>query len=205
MFDTVMRLQRADPGDPVGFRQAIEQIELLLELMDGHANHEDHFILHPMEERAPILIQEFESEHVVDLALSAQLRQKIAIYHEADDKEEVGRQLYYALNAYVAFNLQHMNKEEQQLNQVLWAHYSDQELLGVVQKIKQSVRPDEMKIVFEWMVKGLNNVELLQWLNALKRQAPAFVLRMVVDACCEYLPAARWQPIKASVGELDLA
>ncbi|MBS1606489.1 MAG: hemerythrin domain-containing protein [Bacteroidetes bacterium] len=160
MFDTVLKLQRSNLADPAETRPAIAQVELLVELMDGHAHHEDEFVLHPAEEIAPGLIHEFESEHVTDMALTNDLRQRIADYHKAEDKEYSGRQLYYALNAFVAFNLNHMNKEEQVLNPVLWSNYSDEQLLEMVGRIKQSVPPEEMRITLEWMRKGLNSVEL---------------------------------------------
>jgi hemerythrin-like domain-containing protein len=105
-------------------------------------------------------MREFESEHVTDLGLTNDLRQRIADYNEAGDKEHSGKQLYYALYAFVAFNLNHMNKEEQVLNPVVWAHYSDEQLLEMVGKIKQSVPPAEMRIALEWMKKGLNSAEL---------------------------------------------
>jgi len=205
MFDTIMRVQHSNLADPVESAPAIAQVGLLLAMMDGHAHHEDHFILHPIEEKAPALIREFESEHVADLALSGELREKIAAYQGAEDKLQAGKQLYYALNAFVAFNLNHMNKEEQLLNQVLWEHYSDQELIGIVQKIKQSVPPDEMQVAFEWIVKGLNNTELLQWLNAIRREAPAFVVESVVETCRRHLPASRWESIRTGFGELQPA
>lgn len=202
MFDTIMRLQQSDLGDVEASLPAIAQVELLLQLMDGHAHHEDHFILHPVEKKAPALIREFESEHVTDLALANQLREKIEAWRGAEDKRHEGRELYYALNAFVAFNLQHMNKEEQQLNQMLWQHYTDEEILGLVRKLLQSVSPEETKIVAEWMIKGLNDLELLQWLSAVKQEAPEFVYNSLVDACGRFLPDPRWESLKGSLDKL---
>jgi len=168
MFDTILKLQRSDLGNVEESLPAIAQVELLLKMMDGHAHHEDHFILHPIEEKAPAFIREFEGEHVTDLALGNQLREMIAAWRQAEDKRRAGSQLYYALNAFVAFNLQHMNKEELELNQLLWHHYTDGEILAMVEKLLQSVSPEEMKIATEWMIKGLNSVELEFMKNSMK-------------------------------------
>ncbi|HEY6901489.1 MAG TPA: hemerythrin domain-containing protein [Puia sp.] len=192
MFDTVMQLQHSDFGNPESCRAAIDQTSLLLELMDDHAHHEDTFILHAAESKAPDLIHEFESEHVTDLALSNQLREKIAAYWQAEDKALAGKEIYYALNAFVAFNLQHMNKEELVLNPVLWQHYSDQELLGIVQNIQRSISPEKMNIAAEWMIKGLANTELIPWLKAVQAEAPAPAYEALLAATRQHLPAARW-------------
>ncbi|HVU93588.1 MAG TPA: hemerythrin domain-containing protein [Puia sp.] len=205
MFDTVLRLQRSDLGNVEESLPAIRQVGLLLQLMDGHAHHEDHFILHPIEEKAPAFILEFEGEHVTDLALGKQLREMIEAWHGAEDKREAGSRLYYALNAFVAFNLNHMNKEEHELNQLLWRHYSDADILGMVRRIQQSVPPEEMRIVAEWMIQGLNNPEILQWLGAVKQEAPEFVYQSLIATCERILPASRLESIRSGLKESQVA
>ena len=192
MFDTIMQVQQVDLSDVEASRPAIEQVELLLDHMDDHADHEDHFILHPAESHAPDLICEFESEHVIDLRLSSQLMEKIAAYRASEDRLAAGREVYYALNAFVAFNLQHMNKEEQVLNEVLWQHYSDGELLSFVRNIQQSIAPEKAAVTMKWMIKGMNNVELLQWFKAVQAEAPAPVYQMLLGAARELLTQDRW-------------
>lgn len=196
MFDTILRLQHSHFADPESSRPAIGQVELLLGMMDGHAHHEDNFILHAAEKHAPDLIHEFESEHAIDLSLSNQLREKIAAYWLAEDKSSAGKEIYYALNAFVAFNLEHMNKEEQVLNPVLWSHYTDAELLGIVRAIQQSIPPEELNIGLEWMIKALGDSELLPWLRSVKQEAPAFVFDNLLAAAEKHLPSSRWSVVK---------
>ncbi|MBS1662366.1 MAG: hemerythrin domain-containing protein [Bacteroidetes bacterium] len=199
MFDSVLQLQRADLSDPENTRPAITRIELLLGMMDGHAHHEDHFILHAAEKHAPALIQEFENEHVTDLALTGQLREKIAAYWQAEDKPNAGKEIYYALNDFIAFNLEHMNKEEQVLNLVLWEHYTDAELFGMVQNIQRSIAPAEMDIAAEWMIKGMGNAELLPWFKAVKQEAPPFVFDNLMSIAEKHLAPSRWSQVQAQL------
>lgn len=199
MFDTILKLQHANLADPENTRPAIEQTMLLLGMMDGHAHHEDHFILHAVEQHDPALIQKFESEHVTDLALSNQLREKIAAYWQAEDKINAGKDIFYALNAFVAFNLEHLNKEEQLLNQVLWKHHTDAELIGIVQNIQRSIPPEEMDAAAEWMVKGMGDAELLPWFKAVKQEAPPFVFDNLMAIAQKHLPSSRWSSIQAQL------
>jgi hypothetical protein len=192
LFDTVMQLQQADLAIEQQSDAALRQTELLLELFDSHAWHEDNFILAAAAVHAPALIADFESEHETDLALSDQLRNKIAAYHNSADKYAAGNELYFALNDFVAFNLKHMNKEEQLLNQVLWQHYTDAEILDMERNIQRSVPPEKMNSYFEWMIKGINDTELLQWLHGVKAEAPEFVFAGLLQACAQHLPQERW-------------
>lgn len=204
MFDTIMKVQHADLSDAEASRPAIEQVEILLDQMDDHADHEDNFILHPAGTHAPELAQEFESEHVIDLHLSNQLREKIDIYRRSKDKLTAGKDIYYALNAFVAFNLQHMNKEEQVLNKVLWQNYSDIELQTIVRNIQQSIPPEKTAFMMEWMIKGMNDVELAQWFNAVQTEAPDFIFNALCSAAEKNLPPPRWKRLDGSLKKTNL-
>jgi iron-sulfur cluster repair protein YtfE (RIC family) len=201
MFDTVMQIQQTDMSDPEKSKDVIARIHLLVNAFDTHAHHEDHFVFNAAEIHAPSLIAEFEQEHEKDHQLSNEIRSLLAAYEIAEDKFGAGRALYYAVNEFVAFNLQHTNKEETILNEVLWKHYTDGEILDMQRSIERSVSPEEIAMIFEWMVRGINDVELLGWLNAVKREAPEFVLNMILEAGARHLPEARWSRIERALTE----
>jgi len=204
MFDTIMKVQHADLSDAESSREAIQQVETLLDQMDDHADHEDHYILHPAGKHAPELAQEFESEHVMDLHLSNQLREKIDIYRKAKDKASAGKEIYYALNAFVAFNLQHMNKEEQVLNKTLWEHYTDTDLQNIVRTLQQSIPPEKGAVTMAWIIKGLNDVELREWFQSVQAEAPDFIFNALVAAAEKNLPPHRWKILDGSLKKTNL-
>jgi len=195
MCDTIMQLQQTDLADEEKSRPALAQTALMLDFFDTHAWHEDNFVLAAAKEHAPEVMAMFEQEHVEDHLLSDQLREKIEVYGRSENKYEAGRQLYYAVTDFVAFNLRHMNKEEVLLNSILWKHYSDAEILGMERNIQQSVTPEKMLLAIKWMVKGINDTELTHWIDGVKRGAPAVVLQMLLTACETHLPAQRSQRV----------
>lgn len=201
LFDSVLQLQQTDLTNIDKSKPVLIQIQSLLDLFDSHAWHEDNFVLTAVKEHAPDIIAMFEQEHVEDHRLSEQLQEKITAWWQAEDKYEAGRQLFYALNDFVAFNLRHMNKEEMLLNNILWQHYSDDEILAIERNIQQAVSPDKMQVAIEWMVKGINDEELMHWIGGVKHSAPQPVLQALLAACAKHLPAQRWQRL-AGHGDL---
>lgn len=200
MFDTVSAMQQTDMAKPADAQAVIAQTELLLDTFDSHADHEDTYILALAKQYDATLIDEFESEHHIDLHLTEELRKGVAAYRDAltpAAKIQTGNALYYALNAFVAFNLTHMNKEEQQLNQLLWANFSDEEIMAMEHRIVENISPDNMAIISKWMIKGGNNTELNSWLDAVKASAPDFVYNGLLQACGAFLPTARYAQIIA--------
>lgn len=196
MFDTVMQLQHADMNELKDSAPAIAQTSLLLELFDAHAHHEDSCILDAVKALAPEIIEIFEAEHTTDLHLSTELRTKIKQYLNATDRIVAGAELFHALNNFVAFNLGHMSKEETLLNNLLWKHFSDEEIEMMERNIQQAIAPEKMDVYLEWMIKGVNDRELAQWLSEIKQSAPPFVLEHMLGACENFLPQPRWKNLE---------
>jgi len=201
LFDTVMQWQQTDMTNSEAAAPVACQVNLLLDIFDAHAHFEDNFIMHPAAHHAPELMADFEAEHETDLQLTNELRTKLGFYHEATDKLAAANEVYYALNDFAAFNLRHMNKEEQLLNRVLWQHYTDADILDMEREIQQRISPDKMPVYFEWMIKGINDTEMLLWLSAVKCEAPDFVLATLLGACAQYLPAERWTKLEHQLSE----
>jgi hypothetical protein len=207
MFETALIMQQTDFTDPENAAPILEQTDMLLDIMDNHAHHEDTHILSAAEKHAPEIIAEFEKEHETDLQLTEQLRARLAAYRAATSNEEryeLGFDILYALNDFIAFNLTHMNKEETLLNQVLWANYTDAEIILMEIAIQQQIAPDKVFIYFKWMVKGINNTELVQWLKIVKNEAPDFVFSGLLQICQQNLAAERWSLISGQIAEGEM-
>ncbi|RFZ95618.1 hypothetical protein D0C36_08905 [Mucilaginibacter conchicola] len=198
MFDTVTLMQQTDMTDAEASLPVIEQANALLDVFDSHAYYEDTYILACAQQHDEALIASFENEHHIDLELTENLRAGIALYNLAKspaERFEAGNKLYYALNEFVAFNLSHMNKEELQLNELLWSKFTDEEIMGMEHNITQNIPMEKMGLYSKWMIKGINNIELSNWLSAVKAGAPDFVYNGLIEECRNYLPAERFEMI----------
>lgn len=204
LYDTALLIQQTDFDNKEEAISTILKIETVLHYFDGHAVHEDKFILPAIEKFDKKLVDDFEAEHVTDHTLSKSLFEYTADWKATEDEQkliELGRLIFYGFNWFVAFNLNHMNKEEQLLNQVLWNHYNDAEILGmehaIISSIPQEVLIDESR----WMMRSINNAEVTAWLAGIRNNAPAPAFDIYMAMAEEEVPASRMEYIRAGLSE----
>ncbi|WP_153797383.1 hemerythrin domain-containing protein [Foetidibacter luteolus] len=204
LYDTALLIQQTDFDNREDASATIKQLETLLHYFDGHAEHEDKFILPWIEKFDKKLVDDFEAEHVTDHALSKNLFEYIADWKAADDEQklvDLGRLIFYEFNLFVAFNLNHMNKEEQLLNQVLWEHYTDAEILGMEHAIISSIPQDVLLDESRWMMRSINNAEATAWLAGIRNNAPAPVFDVYMAMAEEEMTLPRFTQVKAGLSE----
>jgi hypothetical protein len=199
LYHNAMDLQQADFTNVEASLKVIGQTELIVELFDDHAGHEDTNVLPMLKGKNDALVDQFESEHVKDHKLGNAVREGIHQYKNAASGAEriaAGQKIFYAFNDFIAFNLEHMNREEIVLNETLWANYSDPEIMAVNQKIAASVPPEKAVVNFKWMMRACNDMELLNFVRMIRANAPAPVAAMVDQLAEQEIPAERWTVIK---------
>ena len=195
LYDTALAIQHTDFTQPLEATQTMEKVEKVLDFFDEHALHEDQFILPSIEKYNKELVDNFEKEHVTDHKLANNLRnlkQVLDSSYHPETRFNIGREIFYLFNEFVAFNLDHMNREEEHLNKVLWDHYSDEEILVFERNIVNSLAPDKLFEESKWMMRGINNAEVISWLDGLKNGAPEFVFQAMLQLAMQELPVDRW-------------
>jgi hypothetical protein len=205
LFNTGTAIQQTDFTEVAEASCVIQQLEEILSYFDQHADHEDTYILPNVTIHNSILVDELEQDHGDDHALVQNLLHHISLWKYAADKEtmkKAGEQLHYVFNDFIAFNLYHMNKEERILNKVLWKHYTDLEILGMEQEILNSIQSDVLIEESKWMMRAINNQEVIEWIVGVKNGAPAEVFNTFLNMARQELPEKRWQQIR-SVLELQ--
>lgn len=203
LYDTASAIQTTD-FESTEAADTINKIKLVVDLFDEHAHHEDAHLLPMIIKHNATMVDNFEKDHVLDHKLSEDLRTLCQSWEQSAKTEEkilTGQQLFYAFNEFIAFNLYHMNREEHELLLTLWQHYTDAELMTAQQNIIQSIKPEILMIESKWMMRNLNNAEIIQWMSNIKMGAPTEVFESYVKLAKETLPQYRWNII---AGALDL-
>lgn len=198
LYTTAEQMQQTDMSREDLAKPVLEQVEEVLYLFESHAHGEDHHFNEPLEQSYPEVAKLFEKEHEEDHRLAAVLTHLIAGYRMSENDAERAtraRELFYAFNEFIAFNLYHMNKEEIELNAVLWEKYSDQEIRMIEQTLVQSIPPQKMMKYAKWMIRGINNSEIIHWLGEVKAFAPAPVFEMLISIAELELPTQRYQTV----------
>ncbi|QNA45087.1 hemerythrin domain-containing protein [Lacibacter sediminis] len=204
LYETIIKLQQTDFTDAEDADEAVQQVKIILDLFDEHAHTEDTFILPAIVEYEPSVVDAFAQEHVKDLALSNKLNgllQAFSLTISPDAKREIGAAISNAVFEFMLFNLEHMKKEEDVLNKLLWRYYDDEVLHGITMKIIAHVPADKMPLYNKWMMRGLSNTEIIGWLKQVKNNAPEFVFDSFVDLAVNELAECRWQKIQEQLTE----
>ncbi|MBW7912257.1 MAG: hemerythrin domain-containing protein [Taibaiella sp.] len=201
MYDTAVRLQTTDLSRPEA-TEVINSVSLVVDLFDEHAHHEDKYVLPMVEKHNPALVADFEKDHELDHKLSDGLRQLVASWKSAATQQErniTGQGIFYAFNEFIAFNLYHMNREEDTLLATLWKHHTDEELHAASQAIVASIPPDVLMLESKWMMRSMNNAEIAEWMTGIKHGAPAEVYAVYLQMAEQELSAERFHMIASAL------
>lgn len=202
LYDVALQIQQTDFTAKEGTQELVKEIEQVVHLFDEHAENEDSYILPMIGKYNPQLIESFENEHEEDHRLSQQLLTDINTWWNAAndwEKQKAGTEIFYHFNEFVAFNLYHMNREEKLLNEVLWTNYTDGEILAVEHEIVANIPPATLAVESRWMMKGMNNPEIIGWLKGVKQGAPEPVFQELLQLAEETLPAGRWEAVSEAL------
>ncbi|MBD2753102.1 hemerythrin domain-containing protein [Spirosoma validum] len=201
LYNTALQIQQTDFAAPEA-DATIQQLEQVLLFFDTHAEHEDGFILPHIKKHNPQLVDELEKDHDVDHRLTQTLFESIEAWKVAtqpDQKELIGQRIFFAFNEFIAFNLYHMNKEENVLMYQLWKHYTDAEIHQMEGNIIQSIPPQTLFAESRWMMRSINDKEVTGWLSGMKQSAPAEVFTSFLQMAEDELSPERLARVKTAL------
>jgi hypothetical protein len=204
LYDAAMILQHTDFIHEESVRSCFDKLEKVVAVFDGHAITEDEMVFPVIQNIAPDIVEDFESQHVTDHRLSHELLNLMLTYDYAKtvaSKLQCGIKVQIAFQEFIAFNLQHMNKEETVINEILWNSFADEAIMGIEQQIVAKQDPSKAEFVMRWMLKGINDMELIFWLEKVKKFAPPVVLEGLYTLAEQELSTERWSMIREQVEE----
>jgi len=208
LYETALLIQRTDFSFAEEAGGTAGHIEQVVSLFEKHAHTEDSFVFPMLAGYEPSVVTTFEEEHVEDHVIGKTLEDGLKSVLTSENPTErilKGKELQRAYIRFMVFNLQHMAAEEDIINNLLWRYYSDEELQAVTGRIIAHVAPDAMQQYSRWMVRGLNNTEILHWLQGVKATAPAPVFERLLAIMDQELPPARSRFIREMAGMPSLA
>jgi len=202
MYDVSISLQHTDFAHAEEFPRSLEKLAATIDIFDSHAGHEDKYIFSMLEPFAADLLHEMEAEHVTDHALSAQLRSLTDAFKTASDpaqKARIGNEICHAFHEFIAFNLTHLNKEETVVNEALWNTYTDLDIIQANQRLVSTLSPDEAKNNAVWMIRSCSNMEIINWINAIKNNIPPQLFQLLFQIAEQELPPHRFEVIQNGI------
>lgn len=204
LYDTALKVQHTDFWNTEEAEDTIERINEVVSLFERHAHTEDTYVFPAVEKYEPSVADAFEQEHVKDHFLGQLLSESLALYKNAGiitEKAEVSWQIQSAFTKFMVFNIEHMAKEEEVINPILWRYHSDAEIMTITQQIVANIPPDHMVQFSKWMIRGLNNAEISGWLKGIEKNAPEPVFQALFATAEKELPAIRFRQVLESLTE----
>ena len=173
------------------------------EHMWHHASYEEKFIHPVLSERVPGGARDLEEDHKImhqqldDIA--AQLNRIITGSASAEMVRELVLEFYRAWNRFIAFYFMHINKEEENIQPMLWKICTAEELAGIFKTILASQSPDELKYNLQIMLPASNIFERAETLNAGRASMPPQAFQGVLKLAENSLSAEDWAALKTKI------
>jgi len=200
LFDAGAKIQQTDFTRRKQATAAIEAIKQSTRSFLYHLSKEDKIIYHSVVLYAPYIVAMVEQTNLKDQALAESIDKLIDQQREQDSKKEkiaFGHQLQAVFFEFTAAVLQHMNKEETVINEILWSNYSDRQLVGMEVEMMKQATTSACTWYTGKIMKELSNREILLWVDIIKEHASPFMLKKLISTARMVLPIDRWQMIRA--------
>ena len=202
MADTLLAVGRMDPADEDDVAQASGRVLDLLAVCTGHLRHENDFVHAAIEARAPGASAAIAHEHEDHVKHIARLSDLVVVLRGAapQDRPAAAVRLYRELALFIADNFEHMNVEESAHNAVLWARYTDAELMAIHDALVASIEPQEMMAIARWLVPFQNPQDRFHLLADMRAKAPAAAFQAVMDLVQPLLTTEEWGKLTGALG-----
>ena len=188
--DTLVRIGRMDTNDDADTQAVVEQVRRAIALGEAHLLKEEGFVHPAMEARAPGSTRRASADHVSHTQAFAKIRatcNEIEASH-GEVRAASAKCLYRRFALLMAEDLIHMDTEETENNSVLWATYTDAEIVGLVERLVASIPPETLTQYLPWMVAANAPRDRVKLLEGLRQGMPSDAFFRLVSAVLPQLP-----------------
>jgi len=194
MSQVLALVGRTDPTDDGELAATLAQVRELVEILGVHLAEEDRFLHSALEARMPGASASTAEDHVGHELSFDEIEAEVQAVERAGAAQRASAMLnlYRRLARFVAENFEHMHVEETHNQMVLWATWSEEELLGIHQALVASVPPQAMQVFMKWMLQANPHSERVALLAGMREGAPAEVFEGALALARAHLPQRDW-------------
>jgi hypothetical protein len=205
MADTLTRCARIDGHDSEDVAAGLGQVRELLGFMRSHLEHERDCVHPALHEAQPGSHHDTESDHEHhDWSMNKLTALCEQIEHSRPEaRDALLAQLQRELSVFIGENLVHMNMEETENNAVLWAHYSEAQLMAIHNRILQRIGPQEMALGMRWMIPSLTPHERAGMLIGMRAKMPAPAFAGVLEMTRQLLDERNWRKLEGALAAAE--
>lgn len=175
------------------------------ELLEEHADLENRFILTALEERAPGSARHDEEDHkqlhFMQENLLSKLDAILALSGSPAEAARLGYEFYQDFGMLHAAHLEHMMEEETVTQNLMWKHFTDEELRGLHGQIVGSIPPPVMLAWMQFILPASTRGERADMLKGMQANAPAPFFMQVMTAARQHLPTGEFEKLEESLAQ----
>ena len=157
-------------------------------LLKTHARDENEVTLKALEDKLPGSSAHDLEEHELIEQDQAQLEQLLEDIRQRKNTENDLIVFYKKLNNFFSMYLKHMAHEESETQNLLWEHFTDEELAGHRTKIMQNLDPEILLLWFKYVIPAQNHRERSLLLRGFKANAPTEFFNRAIEVIRTVLP-----------------
>lgn len=197
-FGTVIKAAgKADHNDPQEIDALCTNCEELFELLHIHANDENGVMLTHLDRKVPGASEHDRNDHARLEEMQAELEELVKEIKTGPVELSQLDRLYAGLSLLFSEHLEHMHEEETVTQELLWQHFTDEELFAMRGEIMQRLGPDRMLKWWKHIMPAMRRTERAMTLKAMMAQAPPPVIEKVNALMPVILGEHEWQRTQA--------
>jgi hypothetical protein len=206
MGAALLQLGRLDVTDELEVHACGATLLGLIDWLEHHLAIEERFVHGALAERqtTPLLssLRRDHAEHERSFSL---LRQDVAVLvgslgDDAEARRARTHHLYLSLSRFIGDNLVHMANEETELNPLLWAAFTDDDLLGIYGRILASERPEQLELSVRWLLPAVEPDERVRIVGGARAAMPAPVFEQLLPQVRSVLSARDYDKLVDALG-----
>jgi hypothetical protein len=204
LYDTAILLQQTDFNGTEEAKTALEKLNTFLHLYTQYTHIKEHYLLPAVQRATPATAFALAQQQGPEYVSVQRLQGLITMYDHTvstEDKREAGISINNAYTGFMIAILRNMNREEEAISSVLRHHYTEAEILSIEQQMMAGIPASEMKAYSQWMIRGMNNLEITGWLKTAERMTDTPVFQSVLAFAEQELSSPRWQKVRDGLTE----
>jgi len=213
IYDLGGRLQQTDFADRASSTIVLSDLEhefsnavsagCVLCLLHGHAADEEAVPFPAMQPVDAAMVRTLIEEHHDigrKLATITNMARELSTVEPPAERIERGCRVNQEVNAFFAYYLTHMNKEEVTIVPAMKEHFTDEQMRTMRSTIMRAMPKERFASILRWMLPSLTLDELTGMLIGIKQGAPPELLQFVAGVGAAHVEPTRWATVRERVG-----
>jgi hypothetical protein len=204
LYENALALQRANYADVDETAPVLENIQETLNLFDTKTRLQEVYLVPVIEPHEPMLATELRRKRMAYFRIYSQLKELLAVYKNERTPAgllQAGKAVYKAWTFFVIDCLEEMKDHDEVLSKTLCMHYTDKQLMRIMQYIRQTLSPAEMCAYGKCILRGLTTMEAIGWLKEIQKYLDPAIFRSLCTIAEKVLPAERFDMVMNGLAE----